>query len=1351
MADVQRYITEELAQSEGTARDEMTLLAFYMYAVQEREREQIPLLGPSVDRRTLALVGKVANSDTISSLMCFACAQIRTHVESWNGLYDPTSTGLDKEEAQERLGTRRYRSVGEISYCPVKFSLLRQYDENRTAFFGNFSWTRCKAAYASDRTPGGNVFEGTSALRETGTEWRRIVRLGRSGQDDVPLLCCPEDVKPCRWGKHGSDVLCGECEIPLCLECERHLHSQGALGLIPMALGNDNFWSYSPTVVYKHRVRWIEAAIVSPCVTNMLVYYVEGDKGHLMDEVLGQKRYRTIVRGSCASFHMPWEDVLKELNENCLAALDATEVPRGQECLKYLLRVHMRVGHVDFKRHLRQVHVRPYVLLLLLDELIAHNHEVFRGKGSAIELRQRMRDVVSLEYPETEVETPEAERQGHIPASILAVLQEAEAERSAKEEGDASRGTGGSIHRDKNATPGPRARSADEVLDDVRPHAVINDRSTKALCDPGDLKASALARYGDITVQTGYARINQWRGKCFSQILPFVIPFMVSGPDYEADSEKRWRRREVTGVEEKVAYPPPFVTCRAFAAGFAHRAEAASRTDFVAVPCIRSVSLKHVAEHTMCAVAGFAGKRGQASDTFASDCIAAAKNLFHHLHNGFTGSGLHRVPIGGDTTRLPFANGLSPLEKKLAWAQHYLAENFGGSQQVRRIMGHRQFGARVHYGDCLFFTVSPNETQSAMVLKLSRFRKNDPYVTEGDYTTRRLASKDYPRLEAKRQRTSDAADEEILMEFPEYDLRAAATARDPLAVVEGLRVQILLRLAHVLGVRMCPRCPRCNTSGHGCQDRFGSNMRPMGGVVGGMLAFGSGVEHQGVGTPHLHAQGHVVSAFQFGTMADIAAKLRDGTVTSASLKEFQAWFHCEDVIDAEQHELFSPRVEQEWKERFASSEHAGMVVTPEYLTQESRLMHGANVTQLDEAHRADAIRQDGLNWKAKYARDSQFIFSRVQHHVHHETKKGFAPLKACLAKTKKNCLKCKHDFPKTHLCSDRSLVLCPALARRFGLKVRGKRSAFASMLGLRRCGWQSGALRAFAVLFRSNTHTMPGWRVPLTAETHEDAHCASTSCQRLLGNQQAVKVAGEIAQRVQREGAGYYCGYTFKPQPVGVKFVRKAAQCLDYLDLGSKTDGQKWHRISHRVLQDFGHRCMTRTAPEEFNLSAQWHEQDVTNAEFLRTFQSVSFQGRQLVRRLEAEEDGRPLRDFGKVLPTPDGKGDASPVFLKSFDDLCGYRGTNREVYYLNAWEFYTYWDAVWLPEPQLGSSWWIRVTTENEKEESLRLNPRKENKDLIFYPHVSGDVNLRELWYMSRRRHPQIPAPTRCICESNG
>ena len=93
------------------------------------------------------------------------------------------------------------------------------------------------------------------------------------------------------------------------------------------------------------------------------------------------------------------------------------------------------------------------------------------------------------------------------------------------------------------------------------------------------------------------------------------------------------------------------------------------------------------------------GKRDAASKVDAAELIKAAGNLYHHLHNGFTGTGVHCVPSNGDTTRLPLAHGLSALEKKLAWAQHFLARHMAGSQQVFQLMGHMQFGASVMYGD----------------------------------------------------------------------------------------------------------------------------------------------------------------------------------------------------------------------------------------------------------------------------------------------------------------------------------------------------------------------------------------------------------------------------------------------------------------------------------------------------------------------------------------------------------------------------------------------------------------------------------------------------------------------------
>ena len=114
--------------------------------------------------------------------------------------------------------------------------------------------------------------------------------------------------------------------------------------------------------------------------------------------------------------------------------------------------------------------------------------------------------------------------------------------------------------------------------------------------------------------------------------------------------------------------------------------------------------------------------------------------------------------------------------------------------------------------------------------------------------------------------------------------------------------------------------------------------------------------------------------------------------------------------------------------------------------------------------------------------------------------------------------------------------------------------------------------------------------------------------------------------------------------------------------------GKQWQRITHRVLVDFQHRCMRRTAPEEWNLCANYQEHDPTCAEFLRTYRSVDFPGGQLLKRLEAEVESKPVRENYKMLP-----GDAK--WVRCFDDLYGYRGSNELVYLLRAWEFLMHWD----------------------------------------------------------------------------
>jgi hypothetical protein len=171
----------------------------------------------------------------------------------------------------------------------------------------------------------------------------------------------------------------------------------------------------------------------------------------------------------------------------------------------------------------------------------------------------------------------------------------------------------------------------------------------------------------------------------------------------------------------------------------AGRSSAVVRSDWSFLPIIRSTAWRWVSVHTFAIAAPFAQNRGSATATSAKDYIEAAKNLCYHVKNGVVGSGPTRTKINGDTTLLPYAKGLSALERRLALAQHFLPKRMSGTQQVRQLMGHTQLGARVVYGDCIFFTISPNEQMSSLVLKLSRYLQSDPYVKHGSAHVKNLA------------------------------------------------------------------------------------------------------------------------------------------------------------------------------------------------------------------------------------------------------------------------------------------------------------------------------------------------------------------------------------------------------------------------------------------------------------------------------------------------------------------------------------------------------------------------------------------------------------------------------------
>ena len=245
--------------------------------------------------------------------------------------------------------------------------------------------------------------------------------------------------------------------------------------------------------------------------------------------------------------------------------------------------------------------------------------------------------------------------------------------------------------RDKGSTPGDGGCSYDDCLRHNRPASVSIGTTTGSLTDPGAARMGALMKHGDLHVQTDHKLISQWESKYISQVLPFVIPFMVSGPDYVFhNNDQRWRRQR-RGDELEA----PWVSACKFTAAFARRCESQCRQDWTALPIIRTVNFKYAVEtgNTMTTVPLW-WRRGSPVQPSAKEYVTMAKRLCETLWNGHIRYGNIKVPLNGDTTRLHLEEGLSKPEKLLARRIGYLAGHFPGTQQVRQLMGHCHWGAR---------------------------------------------------------------------------------------------------------------------------------------------------------------------------------------------------------------------------------------------------------------------------------------------------------------------------------------------------------------------------------------------------------------------------------------------------------------------------------------------------------------------------------------------------------------------------------------------------------------------------------------------------------------------------------
>lgn len=199
------------------------LPATYRASLLERERECVPSVGWSTDRRTFRRFANNCKEDCLEALICACCTRI--HVAA-NG--------------------------GEIGYISVE----KLFDSlSNDSFTANWCYETYSVRYA-------NI--PAIQTRLDPSEWVRKLPDGKR------ILCCPEDMR-CELCPPNAATLCWKCQLPLCRSCLTRM-TQQAHASIPQALTNDNWLGYPCELLYQYKVRWIEAAAACRCGPRLCAF-----------------------------------------------------------------------------------------------------------------------------------------------------------------------------------------------------------------------------------------------------------------------------------------------------------------------------------------------------------------------------------------------------------------------------------------------------------------------------------------------------------------------------------------------------------------------------------------------------------------------------------------------------------------------------------------------------------------------------------------------------------------------------------------------------------------------------------------------------------------------------------------------------------------------------------------------------------------------------------------------------------------------------------------------------------------------------------------------------------------------
>ncbi|CAJ1408108.1 unnamed protein product, partial [Effrenium voratum] len=296
----------------------------------------------------------------------------------------------------------------------------------------------------------------------------------------------------------------------------------------------------------------------------------------------------------------------------------------------------------------------------------------------------------------------------------------------------------------------------------------------------------------------------------------------------------------------------------------------------------------------------------------SEELTEGAVALCKALHGQFrAGPDAPLQPVAGDVAKLHMVPELPRAARVLLQNVQHVSAKMPGTVEVRKLMRHETHAYRVIYGEPVFVTISPNERDNLLGVRLFRCRQNDP-VTRVDADALRWGGEQQPVL-------GTAVTEATAGSLPAFEARRHLAAADPLSVVEAFHSQLRLCLRHLFGISICKKCPRCS-----CMSEDGSVASLRLGIFGRVAAVYAALEHQKAGGLHAHMQVFVENLHQVTPLHDIWQRLQ---IVQRYLA-FKAHVCKETYDDPALQQQRGEEVEAAWPEH---AQNVALVSMPAYL------------------------------------------------------------------------------------------------------------------------------------------------------------------------------------------------------------------------------------------------------------------------------------------------------------------------------------------------------------------------------------------------------------------------------------